>query len=292
MMFEDFSFTHADITYTGLCNQRNDKPTVVCLHGYLDNAASFIPIAPFLEDFNLVALDMCGHGKSFHRANGHAYHLTDFVFDAALCITSLLQTRKEKKVFLVGHSLGGIVGSILTATYPELIRALVSVEACGPLTADEQTTTGQIKASMESRMQIMNSMQKKDNRTFSQVVKARSVISDIDESLSRLIMSRNCEDSNEGLLWSSDRSLRTKSVMRMTEKQAQNILSSIAVPMLLVLGEQGFEKVKRNLANRVDVMDALVDVKECKGGHYVHMQQPQAVAEQIRAFFNMTEELS
>ena len=36
-------------------------PKVLCLHGWLDNAASFVPLAPFLKDFDLLALDFDVH---------------------------------------------------------------------------------------------------------------------------------------------------------------------------------------------------------------------------------------
>ena len=47
---------------------RNEKGLrALCLHGWLDNAASFIPLAPLLKPLDLVALDMAGHGHSQHR---------------------------------------------------------------------------------------------------------------------------------------------------------------------------------------------------------------------------------
>ena len=41
-------------------------PTLA-LHGWLDNAASFEPIAPLLEQCHLVAVDLPGHGLSDHK---------------------------------------------------------------------------------------------------------------------------------------------------------------------------------------------------------------------------------
>ncbi len=280
----EFTIEFGGVTYSGLQLQDVHKPTLLCLHGYLDNAASFTPLFPYLKDYNVIALDLCGHGQSFHRANGHAYHLTDYVFDVVAFLISYLEHRNENSVFVVGHSLGGIVGSILASTYPELVKAFVSIEACGPLSEDETTTSAQIKQSVASRLKIHDSMHKKDNRTFADIVKTRTAISDVEENHIVTIMKRNCSDSADGLLWHSDRALRTKSVMRMTEKQAQNVLASITVPMLLILGDMGFEKIKRNLAKRVEIMDALEDVKECQGGHYVHMQQPKEVADLIADF--------
>ncbi len=42
-------------TLKGLHWARPGAPKVMCLHGWLDNAASFVPLAPLLEDFDLLA---------------------------------------------------------------------------------------------------------------------------------------------------------------------------------------------------------------------------------------------
>lgn len=284
MTLDEFCFEHEGCKFSGLTNHNKGKPILVCLHGYLDNAASFIPAAPYLDDYHIVAVDLCGHGQSFHRAHAHSYHLTDYAFDIVLFIKAYLREMKQGKVILVGHSLGAIVGSIVSASYPELLSAFVSIEACGPLSEDESTSANQIRSSFDSRFNVLRTADRIDPRDFSDLIKARCKINDLDANHAEMIMHRNCEGTTEGIKWFSDRALRTQSAIRMTEKQAKNILASISVPMLLILGDEGFEKVKRNLANRVDVMDALVDVKESQGGHYVHMQQPKEVAQHICDF--------
>ncbi|MGH8605107.1 MAG: alpha/beta fold hydrolase, partial [Gammaproteobacteria bacterium] len=47
---------------------------LIALHGWLDNAASFDPLASYLDEFDLVALDLAGHGLSDHRPKGVHYH--------------------------------------------------------------------------------------------------------------------------------------------------------------------------------------------------------------------------
>ena len=68
----------------GLHWARPGAPKVMCLHGWLDNAASFVPLAPYLKDFDLLAIDLAGHGLSSHRPENSRYYFTDYVFDLDL----------------------------------------------------------------------------------------------------------------------------------------------------------------------------------------------------------------
>ena len=54
-------------------------PRVLALHGWLDNAASFVPLAPELPGLDLVAPHLPGHGASDHLPPG-----TDYSFAGAV----------------------------------------------------------------------------------------------------------------------------------------------------------------------------------------------------------------
>ncbi|NVK25415.1 MAG: hypothetical protein HWE10_10850, partial [Gammaproteobacteria bacterium] len=46
---------------------KDGQEPVLALHGWLDNAASFIPLIQNIPTVNWTAIDLPGHGASFHR---------------------------------------------------------------------------------------------------------------------------------------------------------------------------------------------------------------------------------
>ncbi len=86
-------------------------PRLLCLHGWLDNAASFLPLAPFLQDFDLVSLDLPGHGGSAHRPPGCDYVFVDWIHDVLDALDALGWERAR----LLGHSRGGAIARLVAA---------------------------------------------------------------------------------------------------------------------------------------------------------------------------------
>lgn len=66
----------------------------------------------------MYALDLRGHGKS-DRAESYKIH--DYVPD----ISSFIDNFIKEPVILFGHSLGGMIGILVAAHRPELIKALI-----------------------------------------------------------------------------------------------------------------------------------------------------------------------
>jgi len=94
------------------------KP-LLFLHGRTARWQTFLPLLPELEkDWHMFALDLRGHGKS-DRAETYKIH--DYVPDVA----SVINNSVKDPVVLFGHSLGGMIGILVAARYPELIKALI-----------------------------------------------------------------------------------------------------------------------------------------------------------------------
>ncbi|XOV78747.1 MAG: alpha/beta fold hydrolase [Aestuariibacter sp.] len=274
------TFSLRNIDLSALTFGNPEGYPVLCLHGWLDNAASFQPLAPFLEEFQLLALDLPGHGHSGHRSLGAHYHLLDNITD----LHELVELLGWEEFYILGHSLGGILGSIYAACFPEKVKKLVAIEAFGGLTEEPKSSAEQLRKSVISRL----SRAEKATRHPSSVdtaVAARIMAGKMHESSARLLMQRNIQDHQGTLRWRTDPRLRTVSPLRLTEPQANAFIESIQCPWLTLLGDKGFEKLKINLQRRKHSVQQF-HYAECEGGHHVHMDNPEPVACAVRDFLH------
>lgn len=130
------------------------NPPVIMLHGWLDNSLTFSQIGPELAQVSsLYAVDMAGHGHSGHRPPGQSYQLMEYVADIAELIeTYFCGSDQGGKVDIVGHSLGGIVGSLYAAAFPERVRKLVMIDSLGALSRPISETIPQLRKSINKRI--------------------------------------------------------------------------------------------------------------------------------------------
>ena len=277
-MTQEFEVSLNHITLRGLKFGSPEKPTILALHGWLDNANSFAPLATFLPDFHVIALEFAGHGKSDHRSPDAHYHLVDNVQD----LHQVIERLALSPVVLLGHSMGGIVASMYAASFPEMVSKLVIMESFGPLTMEADSSHEQLKKSIASRI-AMESKTVKHPESVEKAVTARLMAGKMAKSSAQLLMERNIEVKGELLTWRTDPRLRTISSLRLTEAQANAFLRNIACSWLTILGEEGFEKLKVNFEKRRHLVKNMT-FKTCPGGHHLHMDQPENVASEILRF--------
>lgn len=253
-------------------------PVVIGIHGYLDNAESLRPLAPYLQSSRFVAIDLAGHGKSQHRPVGAQYNQADFLQD----LYALIEEQAWDSVILLGHSLGGILATQFAALFPERVQAVISIDACGPLTQEESTTAQQMRDAILSR----HSKRRNQLRTVNldEAVKARCKVSDLSAEHARTILSRNLtQDAGGHCFWSSDPRLRTKSVVRLTDKQAENLMRNIECPVLFIGASDSFKKLDTVYPSRSSWFKN-AQYEHLVGGHHIHMENTHDVGLLIRDF--------
>lgn len=257
--------------FGALRNDNTDGVPLLALHGWLDNAASFLPMAPLLTGYDLVALDMPGHGRSFHYPDDAEYSL----FSTILDLLAAADTLGWERFAVLGHSMGGAIASVLAAAAPERIEYLYLIEALGPLSGSEDSTASRLRDAVAQR----RALDTKRKRVFADpelAVQARmhTVVAALDEASSRLLIERGIRAVEGGFEWSSDTRLTLPTAVRMSEAQVHDCLRSIACPVALLVAEPTppyFMPALRD--SRVACVPEIRSVS-LTGSHHLHMTHP------------------
>jgi len=252
--------------------EENDIP-VLALHGWLDNAASFTPLAQHLPGLRLVSLDFPGHGHSHWRPGTLWYHFIDYVWD----VISAADELNWQQFHLLGHSLGAAVGAAVAAACPERILSLNLIEATGPLTEQDTATAERLRIACTNLHKLGN----RDQPVYEdieKIVRVRASKGGIDIPSARLLVNRNLVQDDDRLQWRSDPRLTLTSPVRMTENQVLDLLGAVqastllieTIPPIGVFDEATLDARKRALRLSKHL---LID-----GHHHLHMASPELLA--------------
>lgn len=259
-------------------------PRVLALHGWLDNAASFLPLAPFLDGIELVAIDMPGHGRSAHLPAG-----ADYSFAGAL--TNLLDVADAlgwDRFGLLGHSMGGAIASLLAAACPERVTRLLAIEAIGTLAETPEQTVPRLREALAAQRALRD----KRLRVFPDVdsaVRARQFASRVPgsglgEAEVRLLVARGLRAVDGGYTWSSDPRLTLPTLVRMTEAQVEALVAGISCPVRAIFADPAQPYLPDGLRRSRTRLLPAGEIVVMPGGHHLHMQQPAEVAAAIGDF--------
>ena len=266
-------------TVRGLRAGREGAPRVLALHGWLDNAASFVPLAPHLDGLDLVVPDLPGHGASDHLPRG-----MDYSFAAAVhSVLDIADALGWERFRLLGHSMGAGIASLVAAACPERIERLVAIEALGALAEVPERTVERLREAVAATRALPG----KRLRVFPDLepaVRARMRANALDEASARLLVERGVVAVDGGWSWSSDPRLTLPTMLRLTEPQIEDLVAGIACPSKVLFADPAQpylpDPVRRARAALLPAGELVV----LPGGHHLHMEQPAAVAAAIGGF--------
>ena len=260
----------------------DDAIPIVAAHGWLDNAATFTRVAPFLVEagFKLLAIDLPGHGFSDHRPAGVYFHFIDYVPD----IVSILDELKLEKAMLLGHSLGGGVYSLVAGTIPDRISHLALIDVLGPLTVKDerlpeliQLATSQYRRLVNKKMPCYNS--------FDEAVEARFKAGDMDIESVKVLVERGLKQVDNYYTWRTDPRLLIKPIVMFTETQTQAFLQAITAKTCFIRPNNGLNFDKDIIQARLNCISN-ISVFNLEGHHHVHLDSPELVGKILTNFFS------
>ena len=286
LALRDFALDLPSGRIAGLCGGEPGASRVIALHGWLDNAATFVPLAAHLDGIELVAPDLPGHGRSAHLAPG-----ADYSFAAAVhTVLDIADALGWETFSLLGHSMGAGIASLVAAGAPERVRRLVAIEALGALAEEPERTAARLREAVAATRALRG----KRLRVFPDIalaVRARMqgvTGSALSEEAARLLVERGIApvrgDGGDGFAWSSDPRLTLPTMMRLTEAQVRDLVRGIGCPTRVIHADPPQPYLPEPLRSERAALLPRGELVVLPGGHHLHMEQPAGVAAAIGTF--------
>ncbi|WP_139326815.1 alpha/beta fold hydrolase [Shewanella sp. UCD-KL21] len=290
---EEVDFQLAHIRLSAKRYGCKNKPILLALHGWLDNADSFEPLATalhsqgILSQYQLLAIDWPGHGNSQHRPGSYPLHWLDYIYDLDELINHV---SPSTPINILGHSLGGIIAAAYNACFAHKVDKLILIEALAPLYEKPTHAQKRLINSFQqhnrfngAKSSTANLATVKQSFTLDRAVNARHQLTGLDKVWCELIIKRNVEIKHQQLCWKSDPRLKLDSPYRLTFEQVDALMSISDTQCLLILGEQGFKQLKLALPQALSWFSRLSHI-QIEGDHHLHMGSAKLVADKIRTF--------
>lgn len=280
MTVREMAFDVALGRITGLRSGTPNGTKVLALHGWLDNAASFLPLAAQLPQLDLVMLDLPGHGRSAHLPPGADYNLM-------VTINAVLEVADQlgwEEFSVLGHSMGAGIGSVLAASLPQRVQRLVAIEALGALAEASERTVQRLRDGVAAARALPS----KQLRVFPDLVapvRARMQANQLSEASARLLVERGVASVEGGFVWSSDPRLTLPALQRMTEAQVRQLIAGIECPVRVIFADPPQTYLPEPLRSDRAALLPQGELVVLPGIHHLHMEAPIEVAHAIGGFF-------
>jgi pimeloyl-ACP methyl ester carboxylesterase len=239
--------------WTGRRGLLEGRETVLFIHGAGGGLYTWSYQKGFFEkEFNPILIELPGHGES--EGEGE-----EEIVSYAEHVSAFLRALSLKKVFLVGHSMGGAIVQALALTHPEAIKGIVLVGTGARLKVFPMILEG-IRSNFAETVPKIN-----------QFAFSRKAPPDLIEKGVSFMLQCKAE-----ILYGDFLACDRFDVMKEVEK--------IVLPTLILCGEDDqLTPVKYSQFLQSRIKGSKLEVLP-NAGHMVMMESPQVFNEKIRAF--------
>ncbi|XP_041822717.1 serine hydrolase-like protein isoform X2 [Chelmon rostratus] len=238
---------------------------VLCLHGWADNCGTFNTLIPLLpKECKYVALDLPGHGLSSHRPPGVFYSHSEYVADVRRVVDAL----QLKKCSIIGHSMGGEIAGLFSALYPEMVDALVLLDAFGFLPTDSTEISKVMRQGIDEMLRFENKKEEKKRvYTYKTAVGRLSAANpSLSEQSVHILLERGLVQVEGGFVFSRDVRVNFKNIVRLSLDLSLEMQSRIQASVLVVLAEGGFDRMLSEPAQSKFTSTLLQRLQDGNGG--------------------------
>ena len=266
---------------------KNGNPTLILVHGGLDHARNWDWVARALrEHFHVYAMDLRGHGNSAW-APGALYSIAEHVLD----LSALADVIDDFPIYLVGHSLGGIITLLYSGIYPDRVRKTVAIEGLGP--PPSQRVHKPAPERIRTWIENIRSAERREPHTYASIDAAVARMKEANPHLSdevarHLTMHGTNWNSDGSLIWKFDNYARIFPPYGFELEDLRATLGEIACPVLLFWGMESWAADPES-DGRAAVIKNHRLVKVPGAGHWVHHDRLDVFLDETLRF--LTEEL-
>ena len=109
------------------------KAYIIALHGWGTHSNRLNLLAEYLTEkgYAVYSFDLRGHGKNIGDIPGHIDSIDHLEKDVLLFMDVIRELANDKKIFLIGHSFGGLIGLIFAINHPTLPGVMISSPLLG-----------------------------------------------------------------------------------------------------------------------------------------------------------------
>ncbi|RME22490.1 MAG: alpha/beta hydrolase [Deltaproteobacteria bacterium] len=247
-------------------------PPVVCLHGFLDQAAAWTEVAAAIPGRRILALDQRGFGRSDPTPAGTGTHFPDYVAD----LDALVEALGGGPIDLVGHSMGGTVAGWYAGARPDRVRRLCLVEGLGPMAPGEDSALDRLRLYLDGLRRPPRVPVLRDCEHAAARLRRRHP--GLSPALARVLARQGTVPTADGARrWSFDRMHLVRSPTPFREAWFCEALAAITAPTLVVWATDGWygdEVQARRVAAIGSVGGAPVRRRTLAGGHMLLYDNP------------------
>lgn len=248
-------------------------PTVLLLHGFTGSGSALSDLVEALSPgFTCVAMDLLGHGGSDSPRDPERYRLQELAQDALAVADSL----GPGQFGLFGYSLGGRVAMRLALLHPGRI-ARIAIESASPGIEDAKERAARRRADEW----LADEIEKRGTVWFTdhwQSIPLFRSQERLPQPVREAQRRRRLRQSPEGLAMS----LRGAGTGR--DPDVWGRVADLPRPLLLLAG--GEDEKYTAIARRMSDLHPAAELHIVPGvGHTVHLEEPRATSEILRAFF-------
>ncbi|KAL1122396.1 hypothetical protein AAG570_003800 [Ranatra chinensis] len=273
------------------------------VHGLLHNACSFRALVTLLPPhFYYVCIDLPGHGWSSPFPPGVPLDFFQYVFS----IKRFIDAIGWSKFVLIGHSFGCMTGTMFTALYPEMVDKYIAIDGFVPFIITNAECPQLIRKSFDRLLELERNLEVSGRRSLTQKQALDKIMSGpngeiTSEEVALALLRRSAREEPGGTFtFTDDPRLRFKVGSLLSRAQLIAFMRPLAsVPTMLLLAATTFVLINdssKKLASKSPISrtrESLLEVVklfgsgrlvQVAGNHFVHINDPQSVADHINQF--------